>query len=180
MPLIFVSSCSSKNFLQPALPPRRMRSISLALKASMEILLTKEMCTPSPRWTPAHDRQMKMPNLGDAHCGDGALQSQQTPFLDSFWRAASYRDGGQYMPKRRDASEGNAERAERRRLTLDRVSGSTSHMALDAMVVWLSTKRSGCGVRVLREYLVCWRLQEAPCAGYVAPAAALGEVEGYV
>lgn len=30
-----------------------------------------------------------MPNFGDAHCGEGALQSQQMLFLDSFWSAAS-------------------------------------------------------------------------------------------
>lgn len=34
---------------------------------------------------------MKTPNLGDAHCGEGALQSQQMLFWDSFWRAASCR-----------------------------------------------------------------------------------------
>ena len=62
---------------------------ALALKASMEMERTNEMCTPSPRWTPAHDRQMKMPNLGEAHCGEGALQSQQTLLLDSFWMAWS-------------------------------------------------------------------------------------------
>ena len=33
---------------------------------------------------------MKTPNLGEAHCGEGALQSQQMLFLGSFWRAASY------------------------------------------------------------------------------------------
>lgn len=46
---------------------------------------------------------MKTPNLGDAHCGEGALQSQQTLFLDSFWRAASYGFGCQrtfYHPGR--------------------------------------------------------------------------------
>ena len=31
-----------------------------------------------------------MPNLGDAHCGFGAPQSQQTLLLASFWIAASY------------------------------------------------------------------------------------------
>lgn len=33
---------------------------------------------------------MKMPNLGDAHCGEGALQSQHTLFLGSCCSAASY------------------------------------------------------------------------------------------
>jgi hypothetical protein len=54
------------------------------------MLRTKDMCTPRPRCTPAHDRQMKMPNLGDAHCGLGAPQSQQTLLEDSFWIARSY------------------------------------------------------------------------------------------
>lgn len=39
---------------------------------------------------PAHDRQMKIPNLGDAHCGLGAPQSQQMLLLDSFCIARSY------------------------------------------------------------------------------------------
>jgi len=48
---------------------------------------------------------MKTPNLGDAHCGLGAPQSQHVLLLFSFWIAAS----------------------------LDLVSGSTSHMALEAI-----------------------------------------------
>jgi hypothetical protein len=55
----------------------------------MEMERTNEMCTPRPRCTPAHDRQMKMPNLGDAHCGEGALQSQQRLLLASCWIARS-------------------------------------------------------------------------------------------
>jgi hypothetical protein len=57
----------------------------------MEMERTNEMCTPRPRWTPAHDRQMKTPNLGEAHCGEGAPQSQQMLFLDSAWMATSWR-----------------------------------------------------------------------------------------
>lgn len=82
---------------------------------------------------------MKTPNLGDAHCGDGALQSQQTLFLDSFWIAASYT--GERVSK-----FGACDCWERGAwwwwwwwhatsvLTLDRVSGSTSHIALEAMM----------------------------------------------
>src|SRR3569833_501754 len=88
-PRILVSSWFSKKSRHPSLPPSRMRSSSLDLKASIEMERTNEMCTPRPRCTPAHDRQMKMPNLGDAHCGDGALQSQHMLFLDSFWMARS-------------------------------------------------------------------------------------------
>lgn len=88
-PRIWVSSCSSKKRFQLSLPPSRIRSISVCLKASMEMDRTNEMCTPSPRCTPAQLRQMKMPNLGDAHCGEGALQSQQRLFPDSFWMARS-------------------------------------------------------------------------------------------
>jgi hypothetical protein len=33
---------------------------------------------------------MKMPNLGEAHCGDGAPQSQQMLFFASAWIATSY------------------------------------------------------------------------------------------
>lgn len=83
-PRICVSSCSSKNFFQFSLPPRRMRSISVCLKASIEMDRTNEMCTPSPRCTPAQLRHMKMPNFGEAHWGEGALQSQQRLFPASF------------------------------------------------------------------------------------------------
>lgn len=41
---------------------------------------------------------MKMPNLGEAHCGEGALQSQQRLLLASFWIARScdwVENGGQ-------------------------------------------------------------------------------------
>jgi hypothetical protein len=55
----------------------------------MEMERTKEMWTPRPRWTPAQDRQMKMPNLGEAHCGEGALQSQQMLFWASAWMVTS-------------------------------------------------------------------------------------------
>ena len=40
---------------------------------------------------PAHDRQMKVPNLGEAHCGEGAEQSTQTLFPGSFWIERSYK-----------------------------------------------------------------------------------------
>lgn len=92
------------------------------------MLRTKEMWTPRPRWTPAQVRQMKMPNLGDAHCGEGAPQSQQTLLLDSFCRAASY-NSVSARPVAIRRVEG-----QRGSLTLDRVSGSTSHMALEAIV----------------------------------------------
>ncbi len=48
------------------------------------MLRTKEMCTPRPRWRPAHVRQMKVPNLGEAHCGEGAEQSTQVRFEGRF------------------------------------------------------------------------------------------------
>jgi len=88
-PRILVSSCSSKNCLHLSFPPSRMRSISPCLKASIVTERTKEMCTPRPRCTPAQDRQMKTPNFGDAHCGFGALQSQQLLLLFVFWIARS-------------------------------------------------------------------------------------------
>lgn len=53
---------------------------------------TKEMCTPRPRCRPAHVRQMKVPNLGEAHCGEGAEQSMQVVFPGRFCRAASCKD----------------------------------------------------------------------------------------
>lgn len=53
---------------------------------------------------------MKTPNFGDAHCGDGALQSQQTLFLDSFWIAASY--GKEYRQMSVHATAGKGGMAE--------------------------------------------------------------------
>lgn len=53
------------------------------------MLRTKLICTPSPRCTPAQLRQIKTPNLGDAHCGDGAPQSQQRSFWFVFWISRS-------------------------------------------------------------------------------------------
>jgi hypothetical protein len=88
-PRILVSSCSSKNCLHLSFPPSRMRSISPCLKASIVTERTKEICTPRPRCTPAQDRQMKTPNFGEAHCGFGALQSQQLLLLFVFWIARS-------------------------------------------------------------------------------------------
>jgi hypothetical protein len=41
----------------------------VALKASMVMLRTKEMCTPRPRWMPLQERQMKIPNFGEAYLG---------------------------------------------------------------------------------------------------------------
>lgn len=32
----------------------------------MDIERTKDICTPSPRWVPAQERQIKVENLGDA------------------------------------------------------------------------------------------------------------------
>ena len=75
IPLMTFLSSWSKNSLQVLFPPSLIRSISCALKASIVILLTKLMWTPNPRWTPAQDRQMKTPNFGEAHWGDGAPQS---------------------------------------------------------------------------------------------------------
>ena len=79
---------------------------------------------------------MKTPNLGEAHCGEGALQSQQILFLGSFWRAASY--FGQFLSvlcvygwRRKGLCHPGAGLP---LLTLDRVSGSTSHIALEAIV----------------------------------------------
>lgn len=36
---------------------------------------------------------MKVPNLGEAHCGEGAEQSTQVAFPGFFWRSASCTDG---------------------------------------------------------------------------------------
>lgn len=36
---------------------------------------------------------MKVPNLGEAHCGEGAEQSTQVAFPGLFWRSASCTDG---------------------------------------------------------------------------------------
>ena len=47
------------------------------------------MCTPRPRWRPAHVRQIKVPNLGEAHWGEGAEQSTQVELPGRFWRSAS-------------------------------------------------------------------------------------------
>lgn len=83
------ASAASKKSLHGLLPPKRMRSISCDLNASIVILRTKLMCTPSPRWTPAQLKQMKTPNLGEAHCGEGAPQSQQRSFPLDFWISRS-------------------------------------------------------------------------------------------
>ena len=40
--------------------------------------LTKLRCTPSPRWTPLHSRQKKIPYDTEAHEGILAEQSTQT------------------------------------------------------------------------------------------------------
>ncbi len=53
------------------------------------MLRTKEMCTPRPRCRPAQVRQMKVPNLGEAHWGEGAVQSMHWLLPGRFWRAAS-------------------------------------------------------------------------------------------
>jgi hypothetical protein len=89
MPAILFASASSKKSLQGLFPPSRIRSISCALKASIVMLLTKLICTPNPLCTPAQLRQMKMPNLGEAHCGDGAPQSQHRSFPLVFWISRS-------------------------------------------------------------------------------------------
>lgn len=83
IPLITFLSSWSKNSLQVLLPPSLILSISCALKASIVILLTKLICTPNPRWMPAQTKQMKTPNLGEAHCGEGAPQSmhRSLPFV---------------------------------------------------------------------------------------------------
>lgn len=52
-------------------------------------LRTKETCTPRPRCVPAQSRQMNVPNLGEAHCGEGEEQSAQTALAGAFWRARS-------------------------------------------------------------------------------------------
>ena len=80
---------SVQNVFQASLPPSSMRFISGPLKASMLMLRTKEMWTPRERWRPAQERQMKMPNLGEAHCGEGAEQSAQRVLGGSFWRVRS-------------------------------------------------------------------------------------------
>jgi len=48
------------------LPPLDMRSTSWTLNESIVIERTKEMWTPRERWVPEHERQKKMPNLGEA------------------------------------------------------------------------------------------------------------------
>lgn len=114
------------------------------------------MCTPSPRWTPAHDRQMKTPNLGEAHCGLGAPQSQQLLLLLVLWivRSCSQSKGTKCQlpvvfgfteswlehPMGPGESHVHSSRARLlaksigNLLTLDLVSGSTSHMAFDAIL----------------------------------------------
>jgi hypothetical protein len=87
------ASAASKKSLHGLFPPNRMRSISCNLNASIVMLRTKLMWTPSPRWTPAQLRQMKTPNLGDAHCGDGAPQSAQRSLPLDFWISRSCREG---------------------------------------------------------------------------------------
>lgn len=90
IPAEMLVSAASKKSLHGLFPPNRMRSISCALNASIVILRTKLICTPNPRWTPAQLKQMKMPNFGEAHCGDGAPQSQQRSFPLDFWISRSY------------------------------------------------------------------------------------------
>jgi hypothetical protein len=70
---------------------------------------------------------MKMPNLGEAHCGEGAPQSQQRSLEEDFWISRSWCFCQQ-------GSERTGERL--RRGTFDLVSGSTSHMALLAMLIY--------------------------------------------
>ena len=90
MPAILFASASSKKSFQGLFPPNRIRSISCALNASIVILLTKLICTPNPLCTPAQLRQIKTPNLGEAHCGDGAPQSQHLSFPLLFWISRSF------------------------------------------------------------------------------------------
>ena len=85
-------SFSSQKVFHASLPPSSILIISFPLNASIVILRTKEMCTPNPRCRPAHVRHMNVPNLGEAHCGDGAPQSQQLALPGRFWIARSYHD----------------------------------------------------------------------------------------
>ena len=80
VPAITFPSAFSKKLFHVPFPPNLILSISTALNASIVILRTKLICTPSPLCTPAQLRQIKIPNLGDAHCGDGAPQSQHRSF----------------------------------------------------------------------------------------------------
>lgn len=91
-PAILFPSASSKKSLHGLFPPNLMRSISIALNASIVILRTKLICTPNPRCTPAQLRQMKTPNLGDAHCGDGAPQSAHRSLPLTFWISRSWEE----------------------------------------------------------------------------------------
>jgi len=125
-PITVFEVCELKKSLKGLLPPRDMRWTSAFLKASMVTLRTKEMCTPRERWMPEQARQKKMPSLGEAcetfrgqfnhatsghgiweerrhtHCGLGAPQSMHRLF--SLTLEISW--------------------------SLDRVSGSTSHILL--------------------------------------------------
>lgn len=59
----------------------RERSIACLLKekkSPQKSHLTKLRCTPSPRWTPLHSRQKKIPYETEAHEGMRAEQSTQT------------------------------------------------------------------------------------------------------
>jgi hypothetical protein len=90
IPITTFPSALPKKSFQVLFPPNLILSISIALNASIVILLTKLICTPSPLCTPAQLKQIKMPNLGDAHCGDGAPQSQQRSFWEVFWISRSF------------------------------------------------------------------------------------------
>ena len=76
------------------------------------------MCTPRPRCRPAHVKQMKVPNFGDAHWGEGAEQSMQVVFPGRFCRVASCMEINQKGVKDGRRAGG----------TLVLVSGSTSHI----------------------------------------------------
>ena len=82
-----------------------------------------------------------MPNFGEAHCGEGAPQSQQRSLEDDFWISRSY--GGQFGTgmKRSWIGIGGDKKSKTAKLqnyktdlhTFDLVSGSISHIALLAM-----------------------------------------------
>ena len=64
---------------------------------------TKEMWTPRERWRPAQVRQMKVPNLGEAHCGEGAEQSMQVLLGGRDWRVVSC--GGELVEVGKEGKE---------------------------------------------------------------------------
>ena len=74
---------------------------------------------------------MKVPNLGEAHCGDGARQSAHVTLGGRRWRVRSF--GG--------VSGGNRGKERGSTLLLD--SGSTSH------ILWVKGRDQCCGLEMM-------------------------------